>query len=53
VALGSDGEKLGEPEKTYRDKSVCVTGRIKKYRGVLEVVDCGPAEIKFPSGSEK
>lgn len=53
MARGSDREKLGEPEKTYRDKSVCVTGGIKKYRGVVEVVACGPAQMRLRSGSEK
>ena len=50
---GSDRAKFGEPEVTYRGKSVCVTGQIKEYRGVPEVVASEPAQIKVQSGGEK
>jgi hypothetical protein len=33
VIWGSDRAKFGQPEMKYQDKSVCVTGRIKEYRG--------------------
>jgi DNA/RNA endonuclease YhcR with UshA esterase domain len=53
VIWGSDRAKFGEPENTYRDKSVCVTGRIREYRGVPEVVASGPGQIKVRVGREK
>jgi micrococcal nuclease len=46
VIWGSDRPKFGEPEAKYRDKSVCVTGKIKEYRGVPEVVASEPAQIR-------
>jgi DNA/RNA endonuclease YhcR with UshA esterase domain len=46
VIWGSDRPKFGEPEVTYRGKSVCVTGQIKEYRDVPEVVVTEPEQIK-------
>jgi DNA/RNA endonuclease YhcR with UshA esterase domain len=50
---GSDRPKFGEPEVTYRGKSVCVTGQIKEYRGVPEVVASEPEQIKVQPNKEK
>jgi DNA/RNA endonuclease YhcR with UshA esterase domain len=35
---GSDRPKFGDPEAKYGNKRVCVTGLIKDYRGVPEVI---------------
>jgi micrococcal nuclease len=50
---GSDRAKFGNAETTYRGKSVCVTGMIKEYRGVPEIVASDPSQIKMKSGGEK
>ena len=45
--------KFDQPEVKYRNKSVCVTGQIKTYQGVWEVVAFGPTQIKIQAGGEK
>jgi len=42
VISGSDRPKFGQPEVKYQDKSVCVTDKIKEYRGVPEVIASAP-----------
>jgi DNA/RNA endonuclease YhcR with UshA esterase domain len=49
VIWGSDRAKFGAPESTYQGKLVCVTGRIKEYRGAPEVIASEPAQIKLQS----
>jgi hypothetical protein len=44
---GSDRPKFGRPEDTYRDKDVCVTGKITSYRGVPEIVASDPSQIQM------
>jgi len=44
---GSDRQKFGEPEAKYENKKVCVTGLIKDYRGVPEVVAEQPSQIEI------
>ena len=46
VIWGNDRSKFGEPDKAYRDKRVCVTGRITNFRGTPEVAASDSAEIK-------
>jgi DNA/RNA endonuclease YhcR with UshA esterase domain len=46
VIWGEDREKFGEPEEKYRDKRVCVTGKIASYRGVPEVIASEPGQIE-------
>jgi hypothetical protein len=43
---GSDRSKFGSPEESYADKHVCVTGQIKGYRGVPEIVAYDPGQIR-------
>src|SRR5580698_3827598 len=38
VIWGEDRSKFGAPEETYQGKHACVTGRIREYRGVPEVI---------------
>lgn len=41
---GWDRERFGEPEVKYKDKTICVTGRITSYEGVLNIV--APEQIE-------
>lgn len=47
VIWGADRAEFGQPEEKYRDKSVCVTGTIRSYRGVPEITARGPAQIRM------
>ena len=42
---GSDRPKFGEPEQTFRNKHICVTGKISDYKGVPEIVGYEPSQI--------
>lgn len=42
---GSDRPKFGDPEAKYSHKKVCVTGLIKDYRGLPEVIVEQPGQI--------
>ena len=53
VIWGSDRPKFGEPEAIYRGKSVCVTGKIKEFRGVPEVIAYEPSQIKVQPNGER
>jgi hypothetical protein len=44
---GSDRPKFGDPEAKYRDKQVCVTGKITSYRGAPEIVASDPSQIEI------
>ena len=43
---GESREKFGTPEEKYRDKQVCVTGKITEYRGAPEIVTNDPLSIE-------
>jgi len=42
---GNDRPAFGTPEKTYLGKSICVTGKIKSYRGNPEIIVNEPSQI--------
>jgi DNA/RNA endonuclease YhcR with UshA esterase domain len=44
---GSDRPKFGDPETKYGNKKVCVTGLIKDYKGVPEVIVEQPSQIEI------
>ena len=44
---GSDRAKFGDPESKFENKKVGVTGLIKDYRGVAEVVAQQPGQIEI------
>jgi len=44
---GENREKFGAPEEKYRDKQVCVTGKITEYRGAPEIVVSDPQSIEL------
>ena len=46
VIWGEDRGKFGQPEGKYRDKRVCVTGKITSYRGVPEIIASEPGQIE-------
>ena len=47
VIWGENREKFGAPEEMYRDKHLCVTGTIAKYRNAPEVVVSEPQSIEI------
>jgi hypothetical protein len=42
---GSDRPKFRDPEE-YRNKHICVTGKVSNYKGVPEVVAYDPSQIR-------
>lgn len=46
VIWRNDRGKFGQPEEALRGKDVCVTGRIKEYREVPEIIVQNPTQIK-------
>jgi hypothetical protein len=44
---GENREKFGTPQETYRDKQICVTGKISEYRGAPEIVIADPQSIEL------
>jgi hypothetical protein len=44
---GESREKFGTPEEKYRDKPICVTGKITEYRKAPEIVVSGPQNIEL------
>lgn len=42
---GSDRPSFGAPETTYAGRNICVTGRIKSYRGKPEIIVSSPSQI--------
>jgi hypothetical protein len=43
---GESREKFGAPEELYRDKQICVTGKITDYRKAPEIVVSEPHNIE-------
>ena len=48
---GSDRPKFGQPEATYKGKRMCVTGTIKSFRGVPEIVVTEPGQLREGGGA--
>jgi hypothetical protein len=46
VIWGADRAKFGAPEVTYRDKSICTTGKILEYEGAAEIVATAASQIE-------
>ncbi len=42
---GSNRPAFGAPETTYSGKNICVSGLIKSYRGIPEIIVSSPAQI--------
>ena len=47
VIWGADRLKFGNPERTYRDKNVCVSGKITSHRDIPEIVVTTPEQIRI------
>jgi DNA/RNA endonuclease YhcR with UshA esterase domain len=48
VIWGSDRKKFGNaPDAFYKGKTICVTGKIKSYKGKAEIIVNDPAQIKI------
>jgi DNA/RNA endonuclease YhcR with UshA esterase domain len=45
VIFDADRAKFDKPEEKYRDKDICVTGRIHDFRGTPEIVVTDPKQI--------
>src|ERR1700689_658715 len=43
---GTDRPKFGDPEELYRNKHICIIGKISDYKGVPEVVAYEPPQIE-------
>ncbi len=47
VIWGSDRNKFSfNPETYYKEKNICVTGKIKSYKGIPEIIAKEPSQIK-------
>jgi micrococcal nuclease len=44
---GTDRQKFGKAEETYRDRNVCVSGKITSHREIPEIVISTPAQIRI------
>jgi hypothetical protein len=42
---GENRAKFGAPEESYRNKNICITGRIQSYRGEPEIIASDPAQL--------
>ena len=47
VIWGSDRPKFGRPEDLYRNKDLCVTGKITSYLRVPEIVASNPNQVQI------
>lgn len=47
VIWGTDRLKFGSPERTYRDKNVCVSGKITSRHEIPEIVINTPGQIQI------
>lgn len=45
VIWGNNRSKFGKPEDDYKDKKICVTGKITAYAGLPEVIAEDPKQI--------
>lgn len=47
VIFGSDLPQFGNPQQKYSGKKVCVTGTIKIFKDVPEIVAHSPSDIQL------
>jgi len=45
IIFGNDRPKFGVPERSLRDRSVCVTGEIFLYQGTPEIILRDPSQL--------
>ena len=46
IIRAEDRAKFSKPEETYKDKEVCVTGKIEEYNKRPQIVLTEPSQIK-------
>lgn len=46
VIWGQNRNKFGKPEENYKEKRICVSGKITAYAGLPEIVVNDPQQIK-------
>ena len=46
VIFGENRSKFGEPEKTYLNKNLCVTGKIEEYNKKPQIVLTEPSQVE-------
>jgi len=46
------GKFTPPPEDQFKDKRICVTGRIEEFRGAPEIVVTAPAQITMPASRD-
>jgi len=47
VIWGENREQFNEPEVQYKGKTICVTGKIKSYRGIAQIVLYSSKQIRL------
>jgi micrococcal nuclease len=47
VIWGKNRQKFTVPEQTYKDRTICVTGRIVEHKGIPEMEAQDPGQIQF------
>jgi len=47
VIWEEDRARFGAPERRFRGRTVCVTGRISEYNGVPQIVVRSPSQIRL------
>jgi hypothetical protein len=45
VIFGRDRRKFGTPKTSFREKRVCVTGRVRNYPGKPEIIRSDPSQL--------
>jgi DNA/RNA endonuclease YhcR with UshA esterase domain len=45
VIFEEDRAKFDKPEEKFRDKDICVTGKVQEFRGTPEIVATDPKQI--------
>jgi DNA/RNA endonuclease YhcR with UshA esterase domain len=50
VIWGENRSKFGKPENDYNGKRICVTGKIKAYAGLPEIVAEDPKQLRIETG---
>jgi hypothetical protein len=47
VIWGADRTRFGNPERTYRDKNICVSGKITSRHEIPQIVVTSPERIQI------
>jgi hypothetical protein len=50
VIWGENRRKFGKPEDNYKEKRICVSGKITAHAGLPEIVADDPKQIRIDAG---